>query len=171
MKRFLIIVPLVLMVAISSMDARVLRVGRKPLVEFAPKVGFLIKSDLELDLGADVIFNPTRNLGFRFNIVDIHSNGGTTFFLNYSYLYPTFDVLIYFQNQPINPYAYAGLGFVSHNGSVLTLKGGAGFDFDINRNICLFVEPGLLIMSVSNHDSDTDIYLTISGGVKFGTIR
>ncbi len=171
MKRFLTIISLVLLVAISSMNATVLRRGRKSLMEIAPKASFLFGSDVEMDFGADVIINPTRNLGFRFSVVDIHTNGGTTFFLNYNFLYPTLDALFYLERQGMNPYAHVGLGFVSHSGSILTLKGGAGFDFYMDAGKSFFVEPGLMIMSVSNHDSDTDIYFFVSGGMKFGIFR
>ncbi|MBE9491599.1 MAG: hypothetical protein IMY70_01830 [Bacteroidetes bacterium] len=171
MKKFSILLVAASLFFISSMDAGISRRSKKPLVEIVPKMNFFIKSDLEVDIGGDVIFNPSDRLGFRCNFADIHIAGGTVFFLNYSLLYPTFDALIYMQSQGIQPYIHAGLGFVSHNGSILTLKGGAGFDFDIDRNTCFFVEPGLLIMSVSNHNSDTDIYFFISGGIKFGVIK
>jgi hypothetical protein len=168
MKRFFIIACVILLVSFTSINARTIRRGRKPMIEAAPKIGLLFGDDTESDFGLDVILNLKRNLGFRLNVLDIHTNGGTTFFLNYNIIYPTIDVLFYLQSSNMNPYIYGGLGFVSHNGSILTLEGGGGFDFYINRNTCFFVEPGLLIMNISNHDTDTNFYISISGGMKFG---
>lgn len=169
MKRFFIIACVILLIAFSSINARTIMRGRKPTLELVPKIGLLFGDDTEADFGVDVIVNLKRNIGFRLNILDIHSNGGTMFLFNTNYIYPTVDVLFYLQSITMNPYIYGGIGFLSHEHfTVLSLKGGGGFDFYMNRNTCFFVEPGLLIMNMSNQESDTKFYISISGGMKFG---
>ncbi len=170
MKKVTIFLVILLLFLIQSLDARISKRSKKPLVEIVPKVNFLIKSDLEVDIGGDVIFNPSDRLGIRCNFADIHIAGGTVFFLNYSLLYPTFDVLIYIQSQGIKPYIHTGLGFVSGTGSALVLSGGMGFDFYMNKENRFFIEPGILIISTSSNGSDTDIYLRIALGAKFGIL-
>jgi hypothetical protein len=161
MKKLLIVLLLVL--CISTAYAKRYK---RPLVQIDPKATLYIGS-VRFGFGAEVVFNPLKNLGFRMDLTEISfGDGGTLFTLNRG---TGFDVLIYIPMKGLQPYAFAGFGLSANGGTNFTIDGGMGFDFVMNKKMNFFVEPGIIISSISvGGVSNTDFMFKVSGGAKFG---
>ena len=163
MKKFFVI--LGLLVFVTTLSAKGLK-GR-PLIEGGPKASLYIGS-VAFGIGGEVVVNPLKNMGFRFNLAEIHFNGGTLFTVNQGSL----DALLYIPMQELQPYVHAGLGLVANGGTTFYLSGGMGFNFTMNRGTDVFVEPGIIISSVSVEGADnTDVQFRLSAGARFGLIK
>ena len=161
MKKLFIILLLVL--CISTAYAKK---AKRPLVQFAPKASLYIGS-VRFGVGAEVVFNPLRSLGFRMGLTEVtFGTGGTAFNLNHG---TSFDIFFYIPMRKLQPYAYAGFGLSANGGTRFSIDGGIGLDFVMSRGMNFFVEPGIVISSISvGGVSNTDFMFRLSGGVKFG---
>ncbi|MCK4252752.1 hypothetical protein KAX97_15000 [candidate division WOR-3 bacterium] len=158
-----IIIVLLLLFCVSTAYAKVMK---RPFVQIAPKASLYIGS-VRFGFGAEVVFNPLRNIGFRMDLTEISfGDGGTMFTLNRG---TSFDVLYYLPMRKMQPYVHAGFGFSANGATVFSIRGGMGFDFAMRKGMKFFVEPGIIISSVSvGEDSDTDVMFRLSAGAKFG---
>ena len=167
MKRFFVI--LGLLVFVTTLSAKGLK--SRPLIEGGPKASLYIGS-VAFGIGSEVVVNPLKNMGFRFNLAEIHFNDGTRFTLNQGSL----DALLYIPMQELQPYIHAGLGLTANGGTTFSISGGMGLNFTMNRGTDVFVEPGIIITSISvdgvDGDGDnTDVQFRLSAGARFGLIK
>jgi len=161
MKKIFII--LMLLFFVTTVYARV---PKRPLVQIAPKASLYIGS-VRFGIGAEVIFNPLRNIGIRFDATEISfGEGGAVFSLNQG---AGFDALIYLPMSGMQPYVHAGFGLTANGGTSFSIRGGIGADFVMNKKLTFFAEPGIMI--VDQGAADTDFVFRLSGGAKFGILK
>ncbi|MBA7521298.1 hypothetical protein ES705_13405 [subsurface metagenome] len=160
-----IIIVLLLVFCVSTAYAKIMK---RPFVQIEPK-GTLYIGSVRFGLGTSVIFNPLRNIGFRFNLAEINfGEGGTFFSLNQGFFYEggSFDILYYLPMRKMQPYIHAGFGLATNGQTMFSIRGGVGLDFAMNKKLALFVEPGIMIIDPGA--ADTDFVFRLSGGAKFG---
>ncbi len=169
MRKFFMLLAILLFVSTADGKTR-----KNPLIEIAPRASIYISEDNAFGIGADVLFHPLRNVGFRVEGAELLFNNGTYFSINHGLLntLPKIDALIYIPMREMHPYIHAGFGLTTGEGfTSLALGGGMGFDFLIRRGTVLFIEPGIYILSFSDGISDTDLMFRLTFGAKFELIR
>ena len=157
---------------VGQFDARGIRRGTQPLLEFGPKASLYIGEDIAFGIGAEVVTNPVRNFGVRLDIAELRFGDNTIFYLNYG---TSIDALIYIPMQEIEPYIHAGMGFSFQdlpspvdNLTTFSIRFGMGFLFSTAAKTNLFIEPGILIEDTSGHD--TKAIFRLSFGARFGVL-
>jgi hypothetical protein len=139
-----------------------LPLSARPKLELAPRASLYISS-VNFGIGADIIANPTKNIGVRVNLAELVFGDYTLFAINNpSYL----EILIYSPVADI--ISYFNLIFGLQAGDVVTIVtigGGAGYETQMGKKNKLFLEPSLIIRT---GDIDTDVTFRFSGGLKFG---
>ena len=168
MKRLIIIVVFFAFVATAS--AVPVKKSRHSLVEFGPKASLYIGS-VRFGIGAELVFNPMRNLGIRMDLAEFSfGDDYTQFYMNYG---GSLDALLHFPTRGINPYFFGGLGLVSFsNGASRTdfaFRFGLGLEHAWDRNTNVFLEPGLIIADIGGDDTETTFRL--SAGARLGILR
>jgi hypothetical protein len=166
MKKFVVL--LILLVAVSSLQAKVTRSSRA-LVEIGPKGTLYLAegpgNDVRFGLGAEIVVNPVRNIGIRMDITELSFGEYTLFYINQGM---SLDALIYFPMKGMQPYFHTGFGFTTRsNGESVTfysIRAGLGFNFRMKGGTDLFVEPGINITG----NGDTDLVFRTSFGARFG---
>lgn len=166
MKKLAVI--LILLVAVSSLHAKVTRSSRA-LVEIGPKGTLYLAegpdNDVRFGIGAEIVINPVRNIGLRMDITELSFGEYTLFYLNQGI---TLDALIYFPMRGMQPYFHTGFGFTTvSNGESTTfysIRAGMGFNFRMKGGMDLFLEPGIIIAG----NGDTDLIFRTSFGARFG---
>jgi len=167
MKKILLI--LTVLLTVSSAEAQI---RKRPLVEFGPKASLYLGDLTRFGIGADILFNPFRNLAVRFGVTEISfGDGGTRFTLNQGYWYygGHLDALIYLPMRGMQPYIHAGFGLTADGDASFLMSGGMGFDYSYARGANLFLEPGIIIIDPGYGDSEFIFRLTF--GAKFGLFR
>jgi len=159
MKKLLVVLLLVL-----CLSAAYAKRYKRPLVELGPKASLYIGS-VNFGIGADVVINPLKNIGFRLDVTEVIFGDATVFSLNRG---ASLDAFIYIPMKGVQPYAFVGFGLSANGGTIFLIRGGMGFDFVMNKKLKLFAEPGIIFTSVSNGASDTDVTFRVSGGARFG---
>jgi hypothetical protein len=168
MKRFVTMVVFLALVATAS--ALPLRTAKHSLVEFGPKASLYIGS-VRFGMGAELVFNPMRNLGIRMDVAEFSfGNNHTEFYMNYG---GSLDALIHFPTRDIHPYFFGGLGLVSftnmNSDTYFAFRFGLGVEHAWDRNTNVFLEPGLIIASIG--DGDTKTTFRLSAGARLGILR
>lgn len=144
----------------------------RPLIQVAPKASLYLIDATEFGIGADIIVNPAPEFGFRINPV-LLTFDNTALNLNYGLsTYNTYIDGLYYFDGKLPLHAYGGFGLylyevAGETESMYVLRGGAGIDYEINKDFDAFGEAGLSIAG----NGGTNIVLEISGGVKFGLIK
>jgi len=168
MKR--IIVACLLLLAFVSVEAKGTKRATRPLLEIGPKASLYLGEDIQFGMGAEVIANPLRNFGVRFDITEIRFGNATQFYLNYG---SSIDALIYIPMRGIDPYVHAGVGFmfVDNPGpgspsTLFSLRFGMGFLYALNPKTNLMIEPGILIIDAG----ETDAVFRLSCGGRFNVL-
>ena len=170
MKKFVVL--LILLVAVSSLQAKVTRSSRA-LLEIGPKGSLYLlegsDDDVRFGIGAEIVVNPLRNIGLRMDITELSFGEYTLFYLNQGfYRGMTLDALIYFPMSGMQPYFHTGFGFSTwSNGESHTdysIRAGMGFIFNMRGGTDLFLEPGIIITG----NGDTDVIFRTSFGARFG---
>jgi hypothetical protein len=168
MKRILIVA--ILFVLITTASAFPVKKSRKPLVEFGPKASMYISS-VRFGIGAELVFNPMRNLGIRMDITEVSFGDDLTeFHLNYG---TSLDALLHFPARNLNPYFYGGLSLFSFSidgfsDTFFAFRFGLGLEHAWDRNINAFIEPGLVVADVGG---DTETIFRLSAGARLGILR
>lgn len=166
MKKGMTIALLLLMVGVSLGAAR--RPAQRPLIELGPKASLYVGS-VRFGLGAELIINPLKNAGIRFDITELSfGDGDTQFFLNIRHI--SIDGMLYLPMKGINPYAFLGFGLAANGGTDVIFRGGLGLNYPLTRGTDLFLEPGLIIDHNSVAD-DTDVIFRLSLGGRFGLLK
>jgi len=170
MKKLFLILTILLIV--SSVDAKILKRTKKPLVEIGPKASLYIGS-VRFGFGAEVVFNPLKNIGFRMDLTELSFGDYTQFHLNYV---GSFDALITIPMRGLRsmqPYLHCGFGFnVLGNEETTTtfsIRAGMGINYPWSRTTDLFIEPGIIIYDPGPGDSETIFRLSVGG--RFGILR
>ncbi len=139
-----------------------LPLSARPKLEFAPRASLYISS-VNFGIGADIIANPTKNIGLRVNLAELIFGDYTLFTINRP---GNLEVLLY---TPVaNIISYFDLIFGLQAGdvaTVVTIGGGAGYETTMGKKNKFFLEPSLII---ATGDGDTDFTFRLSGGLKFG---
>ena len=166
-----------------------LSVNLKPKLEIAPRTSlYLGEGNLfygtNLGLGADVVFNPTNNVGIRFNVIEAISGNNAVFLLNSrllnsvdSRLYNSgsiLDLLFYMTIGGLKSYINAGLGIHTHHGrTYFALETGIGLQHYMGGGKTLFLEPNLVIgyVGYSDYGYNTDFAFRLSAGLRFPVIK
>lgn len=166
-RKYLIVLAVVFLVA-SSANARMVRRGRRSLIELGPKASLYIGDDTNFGIGLETIFNPVGGFGLRLNLAELIFDN-TTLYLNFN---ESLDALFYYPMSGLDTYFHAGFGLISFDtgqGSttIYSIRGGIGFNHRLNRTYDLFVEPGLIITGNGN----SDVVFRLSAGVKFGVLK
>lgn len=159
-----------LLVFVTTASALPVKKSRKSLVEFGPKASLYISS-VRFGLGAEIVFNPMRNLGIRMDLAEFSFGEDLTeFYLNYG---GSLDALIHFPARGMNPYFYAGLGLVSFSNGIsrtdFAFRFGLGIEHAWDRNTNVFLEPGLIIADIGAGETRTTFRL--SAGARLGLLR
>ena len=151
---------------------------RRPAVELEPRLSIYVNyltDDTDLGIGADILFNPSPNLGFRIGLTDIYFFQTTQFSLNHGLItyFPKVDALFYISTRRAQSYIHLGLGYTKlEDYSWLVMGGGFGLDYFLSRTTCLSFEPGLYIFTYSNNGSgNTETAFRINLGIKYGIMR
>ena len=151
---------------------------RRPIVELEPRLSIYVNyltDDTELGIGADIMFNPSPNLGFRIGLTDIYLFQTTIFSLNHGLFtyFPKIDALFYISTRRTQPYIHLGLGYTgTENYSWLVIGGGFGLDYFMSRTVCFSFEPGLYIFTNSYGGSgNTETAFRINLGLKYGIMK
>lgn len=166
MKNVVIVAVLLLMVGMSQGAAR--RPAQRPLIELGPKASLYIGS-VRFGLGAELVINPLKNAGLRFDLAELSfGDGGTQFYFNARNI--SIDGMIYLPMSGINPYAFLGFGLAANGSTDVLFRGGVGFNYPVTRGTDLFLEPGIIIDYNSSAD-DTDVTFRLSLGGRFGLIK
>ncbi|MCK4251457.1 hypothetical protein KAX97_08405 [candidate division WOR-3 bacterium] len=164
MKKLFIIMAMLFI--ISSVDARMLK---RALIEIGPKASLYIKNeDVQFGIGVEVVVNPLRSVGFRFNLTEIRFDP-TTFHFNRE---GSLDAFIYLPMKGLQLYVHSGVGLKTHETGAGTqtrysIQGGLGLNYPLNPRTCLFVEPGIIISG----NGETDVSFRVSAGGRFGIIK
>ncbi|UCC12980.1 MAG: hypothetical protein JSW02_05490 [candidate division WOR-3 bacterium] len=166
MKKFVVL--LILLVAVSSLQAKVTRSSRA-LLEIGPKGTLYLAegpdNDVRFGIGAEIVINPVRNIGIRLDITELSFGEYTLFYINQGM---SLDALIYFPMKGMQPYFHTGFGFstISNGGSVTyySIRAGLGFNFSMKGGTDLFLEPGINITG----NGETDLVFRTSFGARFG---
>jgi hypothetical protein len=163
-----IIISLVLCAVIMG-HAQTRKSAKRPLIELGPKASLYIGS-LNFGIGAELLINPTRNVGLRFGLAELRfGEDDTRFSLNLRDL--SMDGILYIPMEGIKPYAFLGFGIVTQNNTNLEFRGGLGFNYSVTRSTDIFVEPGAIFAYNSYDEGSTDIWFRLSVGGRFGLIR
>jgi len=166
MKKAITVALLLLMVGVSLGAAR--RPAQRPLIELGPKASLYIGS-VRFGFGAELVINPLKNAGLRFDITELSfGDGNTQFYFNTRSI--SIDGMIYLPMSGINPYAFLGFGLAANGGTDVLFRGGLGFNYPMTRGTDLFLEPGIIIDYNSDAD-DTDVTFRLSLGGRFGLIK
>jgi len=151
------------------------RVPKRPLVQIGPRASLYISS-IRLGMGAEVVFNPLRFIGVRFDMVEVSfGEGGTFFSLNEGLLYQgcggSLDVLYYLPIRGLQPYVHSGFGLFTDGDEANSffIRGGMGLDFVMNKQTTFFAESGIMIIDPGA--GDTDFIFRLGGGAKFGILK
>ncbi len=140
--------------------------SRTSLFEIGPKGSLYIGNDVEFGLGADLVFNPIRNLGLRIDFTEIRF-GSVIFNFNYQ---SSLDALIYIPMRGVSPYIHTGFGFYIINQenmntlNLFTIRAGMGFYYPMSQSGKLFIEPGIIISG----NGSTQVTFRGSFGARFG---
>jgi len=167
MKKVFIILLLLSVFIIGEAQTR--KTAKRPLIELGPKASLYIGS-LRFGLGAELLVNPLRNVGLRFDLTELSFGEDDTRF-SFNLRDISLDGILYLQMQDITPYAFLGLGLAANeNTTRVEFRGGLGFNYSITRGTDIFLEPGVII----THDSyaeRTDVWFRLSAGGRFGLIK
>lgn len=168
MKKTLIILLILCAVIIGQAQTR--RTAKRPLIELGPKASLYLGS-LRFGVGAELLINPLRNLGLRFDLAELSfGDGDTRFAFNLRDI--SMDALLYIPMEGIKPYAFFGFGLAANEDRTnVEFRGGLGFNYSVTRSTDLFVEPGAIITYNSYGEGATDIWFRLSMGGRFGLIR
>lgn len=169
MKKTLII--LLILCAVMIGQAQTRKTAKRPTIELGPKASLYIGS-LGFGIGAELLVNPSRSFGLRFDLAELRfGDDGTRFSVNLREL--SLDGIIYIPMQDIKPYAFLGLGLATDEDQTnFQFRGGLGFNYSVTRKTDIFVEPGAIISHYSSGDySNTDVWFRLSVGGRFGLIR
>ena len=165
MKKILIVVAILFVV--SSMDAKVIR---RSTLEIGPKaslyIGDLVDDDVGLGLGAELVLNPMRSIGFRIDLTELLIADNTSFVLNQG---GSFDALFYLPTRTLNLYIHTGFGLATNGNTVFSVRAGMGLLYPWRRSGYFFFEPGIIITDVE--DVDTAVTFRFSAGARFGIFR
>jgi hypothetical protein len=94
MKKLFIIMAMLFI--ISSVDAKIFK---RSLIEIGPKANLYIKNeDVQFGIGVEVVVNPLRSVGFRFNLTEIRFDP-TTFYFNRE---GSIDAFVWYTNTLFN---------------------------------------------------------------------
>lgn len=167
MKKVFIILLLLSLVIFGEAQTR--KSAKRPLIELGPKASLYIGS-LRFGFGAELLVNPLRNVGLRFDLTELSFGEDDTRF-SFNLRNISVDGIIYLQMQDITPYSFLGLGLAANeNTTRVEVRSGLGFNYSITRGTDIFLEPGVVI----THDSYaevTDVWFRLSVGGRFGLIR
>jgi hypothetical protein len=164
MKKLLIILTLFFIVVSGNA-----RTTEKPLIEIGPKTTLYMDHVYQFGIGGEAVVNPLRNVGFRFNLIEIIFDP-TTLYLNRE---GSVDALIFLPLRNINfqLYFHSGISLTIYENEAGTqtrysIRGGMGLNCPLNPKTCLFVEPGITILG----NGETEIPLRLSAGARLGII-
>jgi hypothetical protein len=163
MKKLFIIMAMLFI--ISSVDAKIFK---RSLIEIGPKANLYIKNeDVQFGIGVEVVVNPLRSVGFRFNLTEIRFDP-TTFYFNRE---GSIDAFVYIPMQNMQLYVLAGIGLKTHETGAGTqthysIQGGLGLNYPLNQRTTLFAEPAVIISG----NGETDVSFRVSVGGRFGII-
>lgn len=171
MKKLFLI--LVILLFIASADAAILKRSKRPLVEIGPKASLYIGS-VRFGIGAEIAFNPLKNVGFRMDFTELSFGDYTQLHLNYI---GSFDALIYIPMRGlrgINPYLHTGFGLNmvdtdAGSETALSLRAGMGITYPWSKTTDLFIEPGIIIADPGAGDTETTFRLSFGG--RFGILK
>ncbi len=167
MKKFVVL--LTLLVAVSSLEAKVTRSSRA-LLEIGPKGTLYLAvgpdNDVRFGIGAEIVVNPVRNIGIRLDITELSFGEYTLFYINQGM---SLDALIYFPMKGMQPYFHTGFGFTTlsddgFSSTYYSIRAGMGFNFSMKGGTDLFLEPGINITG----NGETDLVFRTSFGARFG---
>lgn len=152
------------------------RAPKRPLIEIGPKANLYFGDNLRIGLGTEVLFSPLRGFSLRTEIVELSfgdnlfMEDNTAFRLNYG---GTLDGLIYIPMRNVLPYVHVGMGFsLMEDWTQLNIRAGMGLNYSLQRNLDIFIEPGLIIYhnDIAGFD-DTDTVFRLSFGARFGILK
>jgi hypothetical protein len=167
MKKVFIILLLLSLIIIGEAQTR--KSTKRPLIELGPKASLYIGS-LRFGFGAELMVNPVKNLGLRFDLTELSFGEDDTRF-SFNLRDISVDGIIYLQMQDITPYAFLGLGLsANENTTRVEFRGGLGFNYSITRGTDIFLEPGAIITH-NSYAEVTDVWFRLSAGGRFGLIR
>jgi len=171
MKKIVLVITLVCLLA--PLYARAVK---RPLIEIGPKSNLYIGDNVRIGFGAEILLSPMRGLSLRTEVVelafgaDLFMEDNTVFSLNYG---SSIDGLIYIPMRSVLPYVHAGMGFrLMEDWTQLSIRAGMGFNYPVQRNIDVFLEPGLIIFlnDIGPYD-DTDVVFRLSFGGRFPILK
>ena len=122
-----------------------------------------------LEMGADIIVNPMKNLGVRVNLAEVVFGDATAFSLNAGNLFTfsTFDVLYYTNIAGLFSYVDIIFGLVSATGGTsIAVGGGLGLEKYMGKGNYIFLEPALIFSD--SPFTDGDLTFRTSFGLKLG---
>lgn len=162
MKKLFIIMAMLFI--ISSVDAKIFK---RAFIEIGPKASLYINEDVQFGIGVEVVVNPLRSVGFRFNLTEIRFDP-TTFYFNRE---GSIDAFVYIPMQNMQLYVLAGIGLKTHETGAGTqthysIQGGLGLNYPLNQRTTLFAEPAVIISG----NGETDVSFRVSVGGRFGVI-
>ncbi len=148
--------------------------SKKPLVEVGAKANLILANATGIGLGAEVIVNPFKRIGIRYDFFDIQYVDPV---VNVSLLGPTgsnLDALIYLPMPGIEPYMHAGIGLSVSFGSgssqwIYGFRCGMGLNYALAKQANFFAETGVLFDDATGSDASTAFRL--SAGVRFGFLK
>jgi len=147
------------------------RVPSRPLVEIGPKANLYIGDDVRVGFGAEALVSPIPGFSLRTEVTELSFGDYTVFSLNYGSAYgSSLDGLIHIPMRSIAPYVHAGMGFlIIDDFTLINIRAGMGFNYNLKRGMDLFVEPGIIITDISN--ANADVVFRLSFGGRFGIVR
>ena len=167
MKKVFVVLLLLSFIIIGEAQTR--RSAKRPLIELGPKASLYIGS-VRFGFGAELLVNPIKNLGLRFDLTELSFGEDNTRF-SFNLRDMSLDGVIYLPMHEITPYAFLGLGLsADENTTRVEFRGGLGFNYSITRSTDIFLEPGVIITH-NSYAEVTDVWFRLSAGGRFGLIR
>lgn len=163
-----------LMALTTASEAKSTARSKKPMVEVGAKVNVILSDATAFGLGAEVVVNPFRRLGLRYEFFDARYQDPVFSIALLGQGGSNLDGLIYLPMPGIEPYIHAGIGLRADFGGgssewIYGFRCGLGLNYALSRQAGFFAETGVLFDDATGNESSTAFRL--SAGVRFGFIR
>jgi len=163
-----------LMVLVTTSEAKAPAHSKKPLVEVGGKVNLFLSNATAVGLGAEVVVNPFRRLGLRYEFFDVRYQDPVVTVSLLSSTSSNLDALIYLPMPGIEPYIHAGIGLSASFGGgssqwIYGFRCGMGLNYSLTKRSDFFAETGVLFNDATGVDAATAFRL--SAGVRLGLMK
>lgn len=161
----------VIIILVSMAEAGLPRGWQRSTFQFEPRPAIYINNDVEFDISANLIFNPSRYVGFRVQAAQIYFSDETIFRISNSFVWlePTLETLIYIpiRESMFQPYAVSSFTLLSVSDFTLVGFGvGGGADIYVTPKVGICFEPAVMFFFA---EGESEVIFRGAIGLKFGT--